>query len=154
MSSRPAAQLNAMLRNLPDKTGRTLQGWLVFLRGREGEKHSALVKALKEEGVGHAYANLIAQAFRSPGPVRSASVESPGSDTLIDRQFHGKEGLRPIYEAVIAFVRRLGSDVEIAPKKAYVSLRRSKQFAIVQPSTRTRVDLGLKLAATAPSRPT
>jgi hypothetical protein len=35
--------------------------------------------------------------------------------------------------------------VELAPKNAYVSLRRSKQFGLVQPSTATRMDVGLVL---------
>jgi hypothetical protein len=41
--------------------------------------------------------------------------------------------------------KRFGGDVEFAPKKAYVSVRRSKQFALIQPSTSTRVDVGLIL---------
>jgi hypothetical protein len=35
--------------------------------------------------------------------------------------------------------------VEVAPKKANVSLRRAKQFALIQPSTSARLDLGLIL---------
>jgi hypothetical protein len=65
---------------------------------------------------------------------------------MVAAQYAGaKTALQPIYDAVIATVRRFGGDVEIAPKKAYVSLRRSKQFAIVQPSTATRVDVGINL---------
>ena len=58
-----------------------------------------------------------------------------------------KAGLKPIYESIVEAVQKFGKDVEIAPKKAYVSVRRSKQFAIVQPSTASRVDVGLVLRA-------
>jgi predicted transport protein len=62
----------------------------------------------------------------------------------VDAQYSGaKSDLRPIYDAVLKLVNKFGKDVEVAPKKAYVSLRRSKQFAIIQPSTKTRVDVGI-----------
>ena len=41
--------------------------------------------------------------------------------------------------------RGIGDDIEIAPKKGYVSLRRRKQFAMIQPSAAGRIDLGLIL---------
>ena len=67
-------------------------------------------------------------------------------NALIDAQYSGnKTDLRPIYDEIIDSVNKFGEDVEIAPKKSYVSLRRSKQFAILQPSTKTRVDVGINL---------
>lgn len=38
-----------------------------------------------------------------------------------------------------------GDDVTITPKKTTVSIIRKKQFALLKPATKTRIDLGLKI---------
>ena len=70
----------------------------------------------------------------------------PSGGSLIDQQYSGgKVDLRQSYDVLIEAVKGFGVDVGIAPKKAYVSLRCSKQFAIVQPSTKKRIDIGVNL---------
>ncbi len=131
-------QVEKMLNALKEKTGNTMQAWTRIIKGSGLQKHGEIVKMLKaEHSVTHGYANLIAHQVR-------ASTEAPAKDPLA-AQYAGKESLRPIYDALIDAVKTFGEDVEIAPKKTYVSLRRRKQFAIIQPSTKTRVDLGLNL---------
>ena len=56
-----------------------------------------------------------------------------------------RAALRPIHDGLVAAALRLGDDVQVAPKKTCVSLRRARQFALILPATNTRVDLGLKL---------
>jgi hypothetical protein len=53
-----------------------------------------------------------------------------------------KAVLRPLHEDLMKAVNALGERT-IAPKKGYLSLRRRKQFAMIQPSTTGRIDLGL-----------
>lgn len=62
-----------------------------------------------------------------------------------------KAGLRALHEALLQALAALGS-FETAPKKAYVSLRRSKQFAMVGPATAKQIEIGLN-CKTLPERP-
>ena len=109
-------------------------------------KHGEIVNHLKSEhGMGHGYANLVAAEALG-------GLEAPPAEDLIASQYGGaKAPLLPIYEALVAEIRKFGADVELAPKKAYVSLRRSKQFGLIQPSTATRVDVGLNFKSVAPT---
>ena len=141
MPKSPEEMAAAMVANMKEKTGKTLEQWVKIAQRSKLEKHGQIVKHLKDEhGMTHGFANLVAHTH-----LESAAGSSSGDD-LVAGQYGGKkEALRPIYDALVAAATRLGADVEVSPKKAYVSLRRSKQFAIVQPSTATRVDLGLNL---------
>jgi hypothetical protein len=140
--------LKSMLANLPEKTGKSLQEWQDLLAKEGLSGHKEIMAFLKgTHGVSHGFANLISQKAREAG-----EGGPPTGRELIQAQYSGaKEGLRPIYDAMAAAVQRFGSDVEVAPKKTYVSLRRKKQFALIQPSTKTRVDVGINLKGRAPS---
>lgn len=141
MGKSPEEMAASMIANLKDKTGRTLEEWLALTKKTNLEKHGQLVKLLKSEhGITHGFANLIARKTLDAGQPTATPED------LVSAQYAGpKAALRPIYDDLIANISSFGDDVDVSPKKAYVSLRRNKQFAIVQPSTRTRVDVGLNL---------
>jgi hypothetical protein len=136
-----------MIAHLEAKTGRSLADWIAIVKKSGLAKHGEIVKMLKaEHGIGHGYANLVAH--------KAAATDAASADAgdLVAAQYAGpKAGLRPIYDSIIEAVSGFGSDVEVAPKKTYVSLRRSKQFGLVQPSTKTRVDVGLTLGDRKPA---
>ncbi|WP_417494954.1 DUF4287 domain-containing protein [Maricaulis sp.] len=145
----PEEMKQSMIANMPEKTGRALDEWLVLAGQAPERKHGKIVAWLKgEHGLTHGYANLVAAA--SLDPERIAPQTASGEADLVEAQYAGKAALRPIHDRLMEIARTLGGDVELAPKKTYVSLRRSKQFAIVQPSTKTRLDLGLNLGAVPP----
>lgn len=147
MATTPEEAVQTMIANLKDKTGKTLDEWKKLVQNSGLKKHGELVNFLKKEhGVTHGYANLIVhKALKSDAP----SVGT--NDELVESQYSGaKSSLKPIYDKIINEVTGFGNDVDISPKKAYVSLRRKKQFAIIQPSTSTRVDVGINLKGAEP----
>ena len=139
MANSPEQQAQAMIENMKLKTGKTLPQWLDLIKPLGFEKHGQIVKHLKtEHGITHGFANLVAAKS-----LESASSPDSAND-LVEKQYSGpKQALLPIYEELVAAIEKFGADVDVSPKKAYVSLRRKKQFAIIQPSTKTRIDVGI-----------
>ncbi|MFD2561190.1 DUF4287 domain-containing protein [Aquimarina rubra] len=129
--------LQTMINNMPEKTGKSLEEWKEILKDKSFTKHSEAVKFLKtEHGVTHGFANTIVTLSKD-------SNDTP--DDLVTSQYKGKENLIPIYEKLLTIVTSFGDDVIKTPKKTSVSIIRKKQFALIKPATKTRIDLGLKL---------
>lgn len=129
--------LQTMIDNMPEKTGKSLSEWKVLLKTKFFAKHSEAVNFLKKEHqVTHGFANTI---------VSLSKEENIEADDLVQAQYKGKESLFPLYERLLEIVKVFGDDVVITPKKTTVSIIRKKQFALIKPATKTRIDLGLKI---------
>jgi predicted transport protein len=124
-------QIRTQIANIERATGRSLDEWIGVLRDSGLEKHGEMVAFLKSaHGMTHGNANLVVIKARE-----AAAGGAPSDDDLVTSHYAGTAAhLRPAYDAVVAAVRAFGDDVELAPKKTYVSLRRSKQFGQVGPA--------------------
>ena len=140
------AALLTQARNIEEATGRSIDAWVALVRASGKERHAEILAWLKQEhGFSHGNANLVALT------TKRGSVEGGDAD-LVDAMYAGpKAALRPFHEQVIELARGFGDDVELAPKQAYVSLRRSKQFGTVGPGSRGRLEIGLNLKGVEPS---
>ena len=135
-----------MIDNLHKNTGKTLEQWTAIVTKENFAKYGEVVKFLKEKhSLTHGFANLIAHKAKG-----SDAGSAENQDDLIIKQYQGKEHFKPLYDKLMENIQQFGNDIEIAPKNAYVSLRRKKQFAILQPATKTRFEIGIILKGQAP----
>jgi hypothetical protein len=145
----PKSAAATQLRNIEAKTGKTLAqlGQLIAGSGlaKVGEQRSMLMKEL---GLGYGDANAVALWVKDAA---TRTEDSAAADPLDAIYAGNKTALRPLHDRLIAAIDRLGP-YEKAPKKAYVSLRRKKQFATVGPATKDQIEIGLNAKAM-PSSP-
>ena len=129
------------LDNIQKRTGRTLDELFDTIRKSGLAKHGEIVTMLKRDlGIGHGDANTVAKFYFKPAGEKATTAEE-----AIDEIYSGaKASLRPIHEELIAAIVQMGPS-EVAPKKGYVSLRRKRQFAMIGPATKTRVEVGLNM---------
>jgi hypothetical protein len=125
---------------LSRRTGVGLTEWNERVRLADPPDESTLRAWLSEQGVtGYAQMLLVMERFGYPDFLLATA------DALIDGQYADRPALRPIFDAVLAYVAGLG-EVTVQARKTYVSLVGPRRtFAAVVPSTRRRVDVALRL---------
>ena len=138
--------LQSQIRNIEITYGRPLREWFGLIEGSGLTKHTDVVALLKtKHGMAHGAAHRVSLLQRQSRAADSSSADGGPAYGL----YNGKKAdLRPLHDALIHVIEGLGSDVDVVPKKGYLSLRRAKQFAMIQPTTATRIDVGLILKGT------
>jgi hypothetical protein len=133
------------VRVLERQTGENVHAWNRRIgKQRLGSERKLRAWLTKRGVTGYAQSLLVMERFGYPDFVRATA------DQLIAQQYADRPNLRPIYDAIVRAAARCG-DVVIQARKTFVSLVTPRRtFARVQAATRTRVDLGLRLASRRP----
>lgn len=123
------------------ETGKDLADWMKILDASAVAKRNELIAWLKSEhGFGHMHASLLAGIHANGGkPVYQST------DSLLEAQFAKADGMRPLYEALIQFVKNHFPASTVLPKKTYVSILEKREFAAVNikpKELRVGLDLG------------
>jgi hypothetical protein len=140
------AYQQAIVENLPDKTGKALKEWLRDIKRQRLADEKACVAWLKDEHkLGGTTAAVIAHHAFGDDDTETPEGYLRAAAGYVERMYAGKEALRPLHDALIDLGRKLGDEVKICPCQTIVPLYRQHVFAQIKPTTRTRIDFGLAL---------
>lgn len=137
--------MKAIASNLPSKTGKRLEDWIQLLEASGPASTKDRMDWLKSaHGLGRDTAMTIVEFAEGRA--------NPDPHALVDAMYAGpKAALRPLYEAALDLALSLGEDATATPCSTYVPLLRKQTFALLKPTTRTRIDLGLALPDVQPT---
>ena len=133
---------------LPQKTGRSLDGWVAIVKRNgpslEKERREWLKK---EHRLGTNSAWWIAERAEGKGMEEdSAEAYLEAAEKWVEAMFHGpRAALRPVYDQLLKVALSVNKDVKACPGKTAVALYRKHVFAQIKASTNTRIDMGLVL---------
>ena len=132
--------------NIQKKTGKSLEELTELIQTSGLSKHGEIRSMLMEKlGLGYGDANMLVQYILKTDVQLVVQEKGLSTEDILDEIYSGpKASLRPIHEKVMSAIQQFG-EFEIAPKKGYVSLRRKRQFAMLGPTTNTRIELGINI---------
>ncbi len=130
----------SQLRNIEMKTGLSIPLLCDAIRQSGKSKHAEVRSwAMEQFSLGFGDANALAHAAKAQADAPEAN-EDPLARIYAGNKWH----LRAIHDELMAAIAPWG-EFEVAPKKAYVALRRKKQFAMLGPRNASTAELGINL---------
>ncbi len=136
---------------LKQKTGRSLEEWLAFIKKSGPKDEKARREWLKtEHGLGTNYAWWLAERADGKGTeVGDPDDYLAAAEGYVETMFSGpKAALRPIYDTLLNLGLSVGKEAKACPCQTIVPLYRKHVFAQIKPTTRTRIDFGFALGDT------
>jgi Domain of unknown function (DUF5655)/Domain of unknown function (DUF4287) len=133
---------------LKQKTGKSLDEWMKYLRKNGPKDEKGRRQWLKEEhGLGTNSAWWLAERAEGKGTeTGDPDAYLEAAEKYVSNMFSGsKEGLRPIYNALLKLGLGIGKEAKACPCQTIVPLYRNHVFAQIKPTTKTRIDLGFAL---------
>jgi hypothetical protein len=125
---------------LIERTGEGLETWNARVREAGVSDEASLRAWLTERGVtGYPAMLLVMERFGYPDYLQASA------DELIDGRYADRPALRPILDTILGLLPAIGK-IEVQARKTHVAFLTPKRtFGALQPTTRKRADLGLRL---------
>jgi Domain of unknown function (DUF4287)/Domain of unknown function (DUF5655) len=136
----------AYLDTIKAQTGKTPDDFAKLAQQKNLTKHSEIVAWLKSDfALGHGHTNAIVAVL-----LKSETRKS-SKDEKLEKLCAGKKALwRETCDTLIAKLKAFDQDVDAVANETYVNvLVGKKKFAILQPSSKERFDVGIKLKGVA-----
>lgn len=140
------------LKNIQDKTGKSMEELSTLIHASGLQKHGEIRQMLIDRfhlGFGDA-TMLVHFALQTDGQSAAEASQASMEEILSEIYSGPKVSLRPLHNLVMEKIHPLG-EFSIAPKKGYLSLRRKRQFAMIGPGSKGRLEIGLNMKGVPPS---
>ena len=145
------AMTQKWIAELKQKTGRSLEEWLSFIKKSGPNDEKARREWLKtKHGLGTNSAWWLAERAEGKGTEGDdPDAYLAAAEGYVEKMFSGsKASLRPIYDELLKLGLKIGKDVKACPCQTIVPLYRKHVFAQIKPTTQTRIDFGFALGDT------
>jgi hypothetical protein len=142
------ALVQKWIADLKEKTGRSLDEWMSYLKKNGPKDNKERREWLKtEHGLGTNSAWWLSDRVAGIGTEEGdPDAYLKAAEGYVEKMFSGgKAGLRPIYDALLKLGLSVGKEAKACPCQTIVPLYRNHVFAQIKPTTRTRIDLGFAL---------